>query len=103
MDTKFAEDALADTELYKTVVAHRFVMTREKGVDYSTHNPAKINFIPENENVAVWREDYRNMQETFIYENAIGFDKLLERMNELKKRFREVKIEDSFFESFLNK
>jgi hypothetical protein len=76
-------------------------MTREKGVDYSTHNPAKINFIPDN--VTIWREDYRNMQETFIYEDAISFDKLLERMKMLQNRFRKIEIEDDFFEEYKNK
>jgi predicted nucleotidyltransferase component of viral defense system len=57
MDTAFAQEALADTELYKTIVEHRSIMTREKGVDYSTHRPSQINFIPENEVIALWRDD----------------------------------------------
>ena len=63
-----AIDALSDGNLHKTIVEHRSIMTREKGVDYRTHRPSKINFIPENEVIDLWKIDYKNMQESFIYE-----------------------------------
>jgi len=79
MDTAFAEDALSDENLYKTIVEHRYIMTREKGVDYRTHRPSLINFVPENEIVDLWKTDYKNMQETFIYEQSVSFETLLKR------------------------
>ncbi|MDR2680549.1 MAG: hypothetical protein LBC47_07045 [Tannerella sp.] len=96
----FAKDALSDIALYKTIVEHRSIMTREKGVDYSTLCPSQINFIPENEEVIeIWRDDYKNMRETFFYEVPIHFDELLERMKELRDRFRAIEMDKSVFDN----
>ena len=100
MDTSFAKDALSDENLYKTIVEHRSIMMKEKGVDYRTHRPSQINVIPENEVVDIWKDDYRNMQETFIYEQSIPFETLLERMKELCHRFHITKMDETFFDNF---
>jgi hypothetical protein len=98
MDTDFAKDALSDIALYKTIVEHRSIMTREKGVDYFTLSPSRINFIPENEEIIeIWRDDYKNMRETFFYETPINFDELLKRMKELRNRFRAIEMDESVF------
>lgn len=98
MDTNFAKEALSDIALYKTIVEHRSIMTREKGVDYSTLRPSQINFIPENEDViGIWRDDYKNMRETFFYEIPINFDELLKRMKDLRSRFRAIEMDESVF------
>jgi predicted nucleotidyltransferase component of viral defense system len=99
MDTEFAKDALADIELYKTIVEHRSIMTREKGVDYSTLRPSQINFIPENEVIDLWKDDYNNMRETFIYEQPISFDALINRMKNLRSRFRAIQMDETFFDN----
>jgi predicted nucleotidyltransferase component of viral defense system len=100
MDTDFAKDALADTELYKTIVEHRSIMTREKDVDYSTHRPSQINFVPENKVIDLWKEDYKNMKVDFIQEeNAVDFETIIERMKELRERFRAIKMDETFFDS----
>ena len=99
MDTKFVEDALTDIELYKTIVEHRSIMTRERGVDYSTHRPSQINFVPKNEMIDLWEDDYNNMREDFIYEQSISFDALIKRMQDLLIRFRAIKIDETFFDN----
>jgi predicted nucleotidyltransferase component of viral defense system len=100
MNTDFAKDALSDITLYKTIVEHRSIMTREKGVDYSTHRPSKINFVPENEDVIeIWQDDYKNMRETFFYEVPINFHELLVQMKELRNRFRAIEMDESVFDN----
>jgi predicted nucleotidyltransferase component of viral defense system len=100
MDTDFAKDALFDIALYKTVVEHRSIMTREKGVDYSTLRPSLINFVPVNKEVIeIWQDDYKNMCEAFFYELPINFDELLERMKELSNRFRAIEMDETFFDN----
>jgi hypothetical protein len=100
MDTDFAKDALSDIALYKAIVEHRSIMTREKGVDYSTHRPSQINFIPESEEVIeIWQDDYKNMREAFFYEIPINFDELLKRMKELRSRFRAIEMDESVFDN----
>jgi hypothetical protein len=78
---------LPDIALYKTIVEHRSIMTREKGVDYSTHRPSQIYFVPQNEVIDLWKDDYRYMNDTFIYEQPIPFETIMERMKELQQRF----------------
>ncbi|MDR2233650.1 MAG: nucleotidyl transferase AbiEii/AbiGii toxin family protein [Tannerella sp.] len=98
MDTDYAKKALDDSALYQMIVKHRSIMTREKGVDYSTLCPSKISFIPENEDIIdIWKKDYKNMYETFIGEIPIEFEDLMERMKVLLSRFRSITIDESFF------
>lgn len=99
MDTPFATQALEDTELYTSIVKHRFAFTKWSGVDYTTHHPSAINFLPPEEVREDWKKDYIEMQENFIYAESLSFEELLERMNELLERFREVQIDDDFFQS----
>ena len=99
MDTEFAQDALTDIELYKTIVEHRSIMTRERGVDYSTHRPSQINFIPENEVVDLWKDDYINLREAFIYEQPIPFEAIINRMKDLIIRFRSIQMDETFFDN----
>jgi predicted nucleotidyltransferase component of viral defense system len=99
MDTEFAQDALSDIELYKTIVEHRSIMTRERGVDYSTHRPSQINFVPENEVVNLWEDDYIKMQQTFIYEQPIPFETIINRMKDLLIRFRSIQMDETFFDN----
>ncbi|MEA1875862.1 MAG: nucleotidyl transferase AbiEii/AbiGii toxin family protein, partial [Bacteroidota bacterium] len=45
-NTKFAETAMADKDLYNAIVAHREKFTRIGGVDYSSHFPPTLNPLP---------------------------------------------------------
>jgi hypothetical protein len=95
MDTDYATEALNDRELYNTIVAHRSTLTKMKEVDYSTHTPDKINFIPSLNVLDLWKTDYESMQKNMIYGNSLPFDKLMDRIRELNGRFREIKIYSS--------
>ena len=37
-----------------------------------------------------WRADYVEMQRNFLFGDVLPFDDLLDRMNELRKRFRSI-------------
>ncbi|MGE4414755.1 MAG: nucleotidyl transferase AbiEii/AbiGii toxin family protein [Bacteroidales bacterium] len=88
MDTKFAQEALGDIEMYNTIIQHRKDYTPIRGIDYSLHSPATINFIPPASVIDAYREDYRMMQEIFIYGESLAFEKLMERIEELNGRFK---------------
>jgi len=49
--------------------------------------------------IYLWKEDYKNMQETFIYEQSVSFETLLDRMKELRNRFRAIKMDETFFDN----
>ena len=84
MDTGFAKAALADKELYKTIVEHRRTITPLRGLNYSNHSPDKINLIPPDSIIGEWEKDYDAMQESMFYRPSLPFNKLIGRLYELK-------------------
>jgi len=91
MDTGYAKEALNDKDLYNAIVEHRRTLTAMKEVDYDTHVPEKINFIPPVSIMDLWRKDYEKMQ-AMIYGKSLSFNQLLERIKELNERFRKIKM-----------
>lgn len=90
MDTEFAGKALADKELYQHIVEHRRTITPLRGIDYDKHTPDKINHIPPANIIEEWKKDYKQMQESMIYKESLPFDKLVERLEVLKKRINKL-------------
>ena len=88
MDTEFGRTALADNGLYDAVVEHRRTYYALKFVDYDRHSRSTISFLPPEELLPQWRDDYNNMLRSFIYGEALDFDALMERMRELQRRVR---------------
>lgn len=93
MDTEYAEKGLGDSKLYKHIVEHRQTITPIRGIDYSNHVPTKINFIPPDEVLKEWEKDYKQMKESMIHSDSISFEKLLQRLAELKKRVNSLKFD----------
>ena len=91
MDTDFARNALDDISLYQSIVDHRSKLTAISGVDYSTHSPDTINFVPPDFVIERWRNDYSFMQANMIYGESLPFGKLIERIKKLNERFRKIK------------
>lgn len=94
MDTCYGRAALADTVLYKAIVAHRATVYHLGYVgDYSIDYPQNISFIPKGEVLDNFRKDYEeNMIDGYIYGTAISFDDLIARMVELQNRIRLIKL-----------
>jgi predicted nucleotidyltransferase component of viral defense system len=90
MDTEFAEKALTNVKLYQDIVAHRRLFTPIRGIDYDNHIPQKINPIPPSEIINEWQKDYEIMQDSMIYGESLSFSELIERIEELKKRFKSI-------------
>lgn len=93
MDSPFAELALQNTELYKTIINHRQKFNNIPGIDYHTHYPEQVQIWPPDKLLNNWREDYGNLQESFIYDKSKKtFDELTERILELSNRIRKVNL-----------
>lgn len=92
MDSPYGQAALNDIALYDAIVNHRSIYNTIKGVDYATHHPSTINFIPTKEAIADWEQDYETMRRSFIYGNSPSFTQLIERMKELTTRFRNMDL-----------
>jgi hypothetical protein len=72
------------------IIEHRRTLTAMKEVDYSTHSPQTINFVPLDFVMNEWREDYEKMK-NMIYGESLPFDKLIERIKELNERLKKIK------------
>lgn len=88
--TEFAEIALNNSDLYKTIVLHRSKFTPISGIDYSNHCHENIRFIPPDNLLPHWEKDYQNMKVSMIYGEALEFDKLIEQLKVLQKRINSM-------------
>lgn len=93
MDSPYAELALQNKELYKTIIKHRQKFNTIENMDYQTHYPDSIEICPPERLLNDWKIDYENLQESFIYEKSKkSFDELIARMSELTIRIRKINI-----------
>jgi len=91
MSTDFLNIALSNKDLYQDIVNHRKTITAIRGIDYSKHQPNKINPIPPSEILGEWDADYADMCETMIYGERLSFEELMSRISQLKKKINELK------------
>ena len=90
MDTEHAAEALVDKTLYQSIVLHRQQFNKVTGIDYKLHQPNFIDFIPPEQIYSQWERDYRAMQETMIFGESLPFEELIERLKQLRSRFRKI-------------
>lgn len=87
MDTEFGKAALEDDELYGKIVEHRRKFYHVGYADYDKDYRERISFLPPESCIEAWRADYDELLMHFVYGNKLSFDELLERVNELNRRF----------------
>ncbi len=90
MDTPFARNALADKELYRTIVEHRRKFYHAGYADYDKDYPRSIHFVPPDSVVHEWHNDYRELVKSFVYGTHLDFNELLLRLETLQQRFRDM-------------
>lgn len=90
MDTPYAEIALTDLDLYKEIIAHRKYFYHLGGVDYDMNNPSTISFCPTGKLRESLRSDYETMKLSMIYGDKLSFEQLIERIEHLQTRFRNL-------------
>ncbi|HET9057378.1 MAG TPA: nucleotidyl transferase AbiEii/AbiGii toxin family protein [Chitinophagaceae bacterium] len=74
------EDAIADTDLYATLVRHREWYIRISWLDYATLAPSTINFIPPDEVMELYSKDYEAMKGQMIYGETEEFYVLMQKL-----------------------
>lgn len=93
MDSPFAESALQNLGLYKTIISHRQKFNNIQGIDYRTHDPDQVQICPPDKLLPDWKEDYENLLKSFIYDKSKKtFDELITRMLELTDRIRNMPL-----------
>lgn len=85
-ETNIADQALADKELYLSVIGHRRNFIGLRGFDYGTLLPQTLSILPPPEVRDAWKKDYQAMQESMIYEDSPSFDQLIEKLAALNRR-----------------
>jgi hypothetical protein len=90
MDTVHGIDALADKNLYQSIIEHRKKFNYLRGVDYSMHTHDKISFIPPEAVLIIWQQDYELMRKNMIYGEAKEFKDLIKKLQLLIERFRKA-------------
>ena len=88
MDTEAGQQVLKDHEFYTTLVEHRKNYIRLSGVDYDTLHHSTLSFIPPDDIIEMFRQDYRAMQAAMIYGTSPDFDTIISQLKLLTGRFR---------------
>jgi hypothetical protein len=81
--TEYADKAIVDKELYKSIVAHRERFSKLGGVDYSSHFPPNLNPIPPAELMPEWERDYAEIQGQMIVGDSIDFEKIMNKVKNI--------------------
>ena len=81
--TEYAGKAIADKELYNSIVAHRERFTKLGGVDYASHFPPNLNPIPPAEMLPEWEKDYAELQGQMLAGEAVSFTTLIKELHRI--------------------
>ncbi len=84
-----AAAALADKGLFDTIVTHRILFNAIRGISYEQHTLLAINFIPPEDIIDRWKQDYEQMA-VMIFNDRPSFEELLKQMNALLEMFRQA-------------
>jgi hypothetical protein len=88
-DTSIAENALADKDLFQSIVAHRRMFIAMKDFDYDTLSPKTIKIIPPESVIAKWEDDYNKMQ-TMIYGKLLSFSDIMDKIMKLNEKIKRL-------------
>jgi hypothetical protein len=81
--TVYADKAIVDKELYKSIVAHRERFAKVGGVDYAFHFPPYLSPAPPANLMPEWEKDYAELQGQMIVDESVGFDKLMGKITSI--------------------
>lgn len=90
MDHEAGKKALSENDLYSSILKHREYYSALSWFDYKTLQRDSISFLLPDELIPLYKKDYEAMADQMIYGEALDFEKLLSRIEELLKRFRNI-------------
>lgn len=92
MDTPYGIEALNNRELYEDIIRHRSIFNHLDFVDYSTHDRHTVKFIPPQNVIEDYKEDYDAMIHNFMY-SRLGhedFETLITKLKNLNERLNSI-------------
>ncbi len=66
--------------MFEEIILHRKLFTPIKTVDYSALQIENLKFIPQNDFLKKYENDYVEMQENMIYGESLSFKDLINRL-----------------------
>lgn len=88
-DTPIAKNALADKELFQSIVKHRRMFIAMKDFDYDTLSSKTLKIIPPDSVIAKWEDDYTKMQ-TMIYGKTVSFSEVIDKITTLNNQIKQL-------------
>ena len=88
MSRPFAEEAIADSELWESIRHHREIYTSVSGMDYTPDVRERLVLVPREDIIDAWKTDYEQMMGSMIYGEKPSWDELMLAMKELQERVR---------------
>lgn len=86
MQTKIADEAMADDNLYDSVIEHRCKFIGLKGFDYDSLRKGTLKIVPTGEIRAKWETDYKNTVANMIMGEAPSFEDIMLALEDLNNR-----------------
>ena len=83
-----ADEVLSDIALYKTLLKHRSHYVRIKGIEYNSMQLHTLSFIPPDDVLAFFRNDYETMITQMMYGDVVDFDTLMDGLQMLQARLK---------------
>lgn len=90
MNKDFARSAINDNQLWESIRHHREIYTSVRDMDYTPEVRHRIQLVPREDIIDVWRNDYEAMKESMIYGKRPTFDDLIAGMSDLQNSFRSI-------------
>jgi len=93
INSPYAELAIQNHDLYKTIIQHRQKFNNIQGIDYQMLYPKSIQICPPERLYNEWKKDYEHLCESFIYDKSkITYDELIIKLLTFTDRIRKIKI-----------
>jgi hypothetical protein len=89
--TDFASKAIADKELYQSIIAHRERFSKLSGVNYASHFPPNLNPIPPAALMPIWERDYAEIQGQMIAGESVPFEEVMKEIRRIADRLNGLK------------
>lgn len=89
VDTPIANNALANKELFQSIVKHRRMFIALKDFDYDTLSSKTMKIIPPDSVIAKWEDDYNKMQ-TMIYGRTLSFSEIIDKITKLNNEIKQL-------------
>jgi hypothetical protein len=80
LDSEYGQEALKNIDLFNSIIEHRKVLTPMKTTDYDALSLQNIEITPPKEHLEHYKSDYKEMQNSMIHGNSLGFDVLLDKI-----------------------